>query len=105
MGLKVWFCGFILSFLMPGWFWTLDDILEWNQYIWNCEAVGLHSGDVFNHFLQILGDKMGTDEQQRRRAERREKVDRCMVSEERGDWWLHADVMVGGLCFSFPEAK
>jgi len=57
--------GVFCVFLMAGWFWTLDDILKRNQYIWNCEAVGLHLGDVFNHFLQILGDKMGTEEQWR----------------------------------------
>jgi len=51
---------------MAGWFWTLDGILKQNQYIWNCETVGLHPGDVFNHFFQIPGDKMGTEEQRRR---------------------------------------
>ena len=67
MGLKVWVFGFLFFFfLMAGWFWTLDGIPKWHQYIWNCETVGLHLGDVFNHFFQIPGDKMGTEEQRRR---------------------------------------
>jgi len=42
-----------------------------------------------DYFFQVLGDKMDTEEWQRRQAERRKKVGQCVVLEGRCDWWLH----------------
>ena len=63
--------------------------------VWNGLALAQHLGDLFNNlvwFFQMQTDKMRTKERRRRRAERRMKVGRPVVSEGRSGWWLYGSI-------------